>query len=237
MRKQQEMIQQVASRLRSANARQLRQARASSTAARVSTRSAPATAQVPANVGVRSSPSPTTTTNPLLQDAAPAILYRSSYGAWTHANPHLTRQERVEGLRKFMLPRGGHSERPMVPLTHNPTSTSHTVQPVAVADSLSISCAKQPRTRADRIAQIQRFTDATRAVGKIDYSQPEAETTPKTLDPIIVSPLPAGWRLSSSGGMSDGTPVFSYGEWLRSHDDSRMDRVTAARQFMRYVRQ
>lgn len=234
------MIQQVASRLRSANAQQLGvPARASSTAAaRVSTIPATATAQVSGNLGVRSSPSPTTMTNPLLQDAAPALLYRSSYGAWTHANPHLTRQQRVEGLRKFMLPRGGHSERPTVSSIRTPTSMSHTAQPVAATDSLSISCAKQPRTRADRIAQIQRFADATRAVGKIDYSQPaEAETTPDTLDPIIVSPLPAGWRLSSSGGLSDGTPVFSYGEWLRSHDDSRMDRVTAARQFMRYVRQ
>jgi len=165
---------------------------------------------------------------------APAL----SYGAWTHANPHLTRRERVEGLRKFMHARSSQSQRltdfPMADTHLGFADGCHIDQPESKAKSPGISCANQPPTRAERIAQIQRFADATRAVDKIDYSQAgSAEPTALTPDPIIVSPLPAGWRLSGSTGI----PVFSYGAWLLSHDDSLMDRATAARQFMRYVRQ
>jgi len=198
------------------------------TAARATT-PASTTTQASFTVSVKSSPNSATTPS-FVQDVAPAL----SYGAWTHANPHLTRRERVEGLRKFMQARGDLSNH------HHPTPSPMEfadgcliTQPVAEAVSPGISCANQPRTKAERIAQIQRFADATRAVGKIDYSQAASAEPTATPDPIIVSPLPAGWRLSTSTGM----PVFSYGEWQRSHDDSRMDRTSAARQFMRYVRQ
>lgn len=156
----------------------------------------------------------------------------TSYGAWTHANPHLTRQERAEGLRQFMQARGdvhvGHSSAASAAAQSSPAQT------VAVtADTPSISCGQQPVRRADRIAQIQRFAEATRAVGNIDYSQQSAAQSASTnADPIIVSPLPAGWQMSQITGM----PVFSFGEWCRSHDDSQVDRVAAARQFLRYVR-
>merc|ERR1711988_1111649 len=137
------------------------------------------------------------------------------------------------GLRKFMQARAGQSEHHISSATEH-TTANNTSEPVE-AVSQGISCAKQPRMRADRIAQIQRFADATRSVSKIDYSQLAEEESTNSLrkpDPIIVSPLPAGWRLSSSTGM----PVFSYGKWLLSHDDSQMDRATAARQFLRYAR-
>lgn len=203
--------------------------RASSSMVPAARATRPAT-QASVTIGVQSSPSSATAPDVI----APAL----SYGAWTHANPHLTRRERVEGLRKFMQARGSQSQSLTGSLMADRhlgfADGCHIDQPVAKTNSPGISCANQPRTRADRIAQIQRFADATRAVDKIDYSQ-AASTEPTALkpDPIIVSPLPAGWRLSGSGGM----PVFSYGAWLRSHDDSQMDRVSAARQFMRYVRQ
>jgi len=221
------MIRQVHA---AAQRRPVAVSRASSSLATAARATTPArtTTQASVTVAVESSPSSATTPN-LLQDVAPAL----SYGAWTHANPHLTRRERVEGLRKFMQARGDQSERPK-PLPMGFADGCLIAQPVAETISPGISCANQPRSRAERIAQIQRFAEATRAVGKIDYSQAaNAEPTALTPDPIIVSPLPAGWRLSGSTGM----PVFSYGEWQRSHDGSQMDRTSAARQFMRYVRQ
>jgi len=132
-----------------------------------------------------------------------------------------------------MQARGGQSERQAFSsMDHD--FANNTAEPVGAVVTTGISCAQQPRTRAERIAQIQRFADATRAVDQIDYSQTaETKHTTETSDPIIVSPLPAGWRLSGSTGM----PVFSYGEWVHSHDGSQMDRTSAARQFMRYVRQ
>jgi hypothetical protein len=168
---------------------------------------------------------PSTAVHPTDQ-LAPA----TSYGAWTHANPHLTRQERTEGLRHFMQARGdvhvGHSSAASAAAQSSPAQTADATP--------SISCGQQPARRADRVAQIQRFAEATRAVGNIDYSQQSADQSASTnADPIIVSPLPAGWQMSQMTGM----PVFSFGEWCRSHDDSQMDRVAAARQFVRYVRQ
>jgi len=226
------MIAQVGSRLARAEPVGARLTRAGSTAA-VARRATRPPSATPASVTMTVQPSPSPTSAPstsALQDVvAPAL----SYGAWTHANPHLTRQERVEGLRKFMAARGAQSERQASsPIDHD--SANNTAQPVGEVVTTGISCAQQPRTRAERIAQIQRFADATRAVDQIDYSH-MAETvhTTDASDPIIVSPLPAGWRLSASTGM----PVFSYGEWLHSHDGSQMDRTSAARQFMRYVRQ
>jgi len=167
---------------------------------------------------------------PSSQLSTPAVPAAVSYGAWTHANRHLTRQERIEGLREFLQARSGPSERHVSP-TAELATTAPEPDPVVDTDLQSISCAQQPRTREERVAQIQRFAEATRASSSIDYSEP-ARTPARTPDPIIVSPLPAGWRLSGSTGM----PVFSYGEWLRSNDDTQMDRTTAARQFLRYAR-
>jgi len=221
------MIKHVAARIRQVGARAN-----SSTAAAARRAARPTAIRSPVTGVPRSPPSPTSTTTSesLLQDVAPAL----SYGAWTHANPHLTRQERIEGLRKFMQARNDTGQGRPPTAQESKTGQVGNRQPVAHPESGGISCAKQPRTRAERIAQIQRFADATRAVGNIEYSQGEHnESKFRDLDPIIVSPLPAGWRLSGATGI----PVFSYGEWLRSHDDSEMNRVTAARQFVRYVRQ
>lgn len=194
--------------------------RAHSTAA---SRSTAARVPAAATVEVRAQGASST---PLSTPAVPAAV---SYGAWTHAKTHLTRQERIEGLREFLQARSGPRERHAA---EEHAATAHTAEPVAEARVQSISCAQQPRTRAERVAQIQRFAEATRASGSIDYSQPAPAPAARKPDPIIVSPLPPGWRLSGSTGM----PVFSYGQWLRSHDDSQMDRATAARQFLRYAR-
>merc|ERR1719498_153409 len=164
------------------------------TAARATT-PATTTTQASFTVTVKSSPDSATTPS-FVQHVAPAL----SYGAWTHANPHLTRRERVEGLRKFMQARGGQSDRQAFSsMDHD--FANNTAEPVGAVVTTGISCAQQPRTRAERIAQIQRFADATRAVDQIDYSQTaETKHTTETSDPIIVSPLPAGWRLSGSTG-------------------------------------
>jgi len=197
--------------------------RVHSTAATVARRSA--SARLPTTATIEGS-APGGSLSPASTPAVPAAV---SYGAWTHANRHLTRQERIEGLREFLQARSGPSKGHAAPTAeHTPTPPD----PAVEADSQSISCAQQPRTRAERVAQIQRFAQATRTSGSIDYSQSQIAPAARQPDPIIVSPLPAGWRLSSATGM----PVFSYGEWLLSHDDSQMDRATAARQFLRYAR-
>ena len=198
------------------------------------------------------------------QPAEPSV----SYGAWVAANPGMTRRARTEGLRKFMQardpepsvsyddaaapPRGRTLELNMLSAPTSEwvgaSSESGIDRVNASADLHSISCAKQPITRAERVAQIQRSLNATRHVDHIDYLQEQvnaqqAAATAAAADPIVVSPLPAGWTLSQITGL----PVFSYGEWSRSRADTAhswgvktfppMDRVTAARQFIRYSRQ
>jgi len=241
------MMKQVAARLgrrpetvSRAGAHSLRRAFSTApTEARRPTRSTADHASAPTSVAVRAK-------YPAPEDSVTAAV---SYGAWTHANPHLSRQERIEGLRKFMQACDGQAGRHVVPSTQT-TATNHRPEPVE-AVSQGISCAKQPQSRAERVAQIQRYLDATRATDIYIASHPvtkaryiygshsqldelEPATASRLPDPIADdAPWPAGWRLSSS----TEKPVFSYSEWLRSKDGSEMDRVTAARQFLRYARE
>lgn len=237
---------QIATRLAradtgAARARSLRRAFSTATTeARRPTPSSAAHAPTPTAVTVRGIYSP-------LQDTVPAAV---SYGTWTNANPHLTRQERIDGLGKFMQARGGKAGHQTVPTTkHAPVD--HSPEP-AEAASQGISCAKQPQLRAERVAQIQRSFDATRATKVtleshpvtmarhwytsscyMQLDEPEPATSSRYPDPVTDAPWPAGWRLSDSTEM----PVFSYGEWLHSKDASEMDKVTAARQFLRFARE
>lgn len=185
--------------------------------------------------------------HPPLQKSSDAVPAPVSYGAWTHATPHLTRQERIEGLRKLMQARDGKARHHAAPTMKHPPVDDRP-EPVE-AVSQAISCAKQPQLRVERVAQIQRSFDATRATQITiashpvttarhwysSYSQldePEPATPSRHPGPAIDAPWPAGWRLSDSTEM----PVFSYGEWLRAKDASEMDKVTAARQFLRLAR-
>lgn len=237
---------QIATRLAraetvAARARSLRRAYSTATTeARRPTTSSAAHAPTPTAVTVRGIYSP-------LQDAVPAAV---SCGTWTHANPHLTRQECIDGVGKFMQGCGSKAGHHMVPTTKH-VPADHSPEPIE-AVSQGISCAKQPQLRAERVAQIQRSFDATRAT-KISIAshpvtmarhwytnscymhleEPEPATSSRYPDPVTDAPWPAGWRLSDSTEM----PVFSYGEWLHSKDASEMDKVTAARQFLRFARE
>ena len=177
----------------------------------------------------------------------------ASYGSWTASRTQqgLARADRVAAASEFL----NRKVQPQPEPAHQPAPLQDHALPsdasfgafrskAAERRAANISCRNMSTAREARVGQVQRFFDATRdgredrrasiradalALGAVGGWQSIAGAV---ADPIVVSELPLGWRISEAASK----PVFSFGQWAREagRADGSMSRTDAARQFLRY---